>query len=236
MAVTPPKRLQETLVLKDLPPESRPRERLLTLGAGAVSDAELIALLLRTGFKGMSVVHLAQHLLDTFGGIHGLLRAQPEDLKRIKGLGPAKRAEVLAILEIARRAMAQELATRPVFESPQKAKDFVRMQLGSLGHEVFVLMCLDAQQQLLSFDELFRGTLTEAAVYPREVVKRALQMHAHAVVLVHNHPSGHAQPSHADQVLTQRLKQALAWVDVQVLDHLVVGHAEVVSMAERGLL
>ena len=208
----------------------------MALGPGAVSDAELIALLLRTGFKGMSVVNLAQHLLDAFGGIHGLLRAQPEDLKRIKGLGPAKRAEVLAVLEIARRAMVQELSTQPVFESPQKAKDFARMQLGGLGHEVFMLMCLDAQQKLLCTDELFRGTLTQAAVYPREVVKRALQMHAHAVVLAHNHPSGRAEPSKADEVLTQRLKQALALVDVHVLDHLIVGSGEVVSMAERGLL
>jgi DNA repair protein RadC len=224
------------MVLKDLPPESRPRERLLALGPSAVSDAELIALLLRTGFKGMSVVALAQHLLDSFGGIHGLLRAEPNDLKRIKGLGPAKRAEVMAILEIARRAMLQELSTRPVFQSPQKAKDFARMQLGGLGHEVFVLMCLDAQQQLISWDELFQGTLTHTAVYPREVVKRALQVHAHGVVLVHNHPSGVAEPSKADEALTQRLKQALALVDVQVLDHLVVGQGEVVSMAERGLV
>ncbi len=225
-----------TIVLKDLPPDARPRERLLKLGPGGVADAELVALLLRTGFKGTSVLRLAQQLLDGFGGLHGLLRAQGDELKRVKGLGPAKRAEVMAVLEIARRAMAQELSRRPVLGSPREAKQFAQLKLGGLGHEVFAMMCLDAQQQLLCWDELFRGTLTQTAVYPREVVKRALQAHAHGVVLVHNHPSGVPEPSPADEQLTQRLKQALALVDVQVLDHLVVGAAEVVSFAERGLI
>ncbi|MFM8898718.1 MAG: DNA repair protein RadC [Burkholderiales bacterium] len=224
------------MVLKDLPTQSRPRERLLKLGAGVLTDAELIALLLRTGLRGVSVLQLAQNLLDQLGGLQGLLRAAPPDFKRIKGLGPAKQAEMMAVLELARRATAQELSTRPVFESPQKIKDYVSMQLGGLGHEVFALMWLDAKQQLLSWEELFRGTLTHTAVYPREVVKRALQVHAQSVILVHNHPSGVAEPSSADAHLTQQLRQALALVDVRVLDHLVVGEGQVISMADRGLL
>lgn len=225
------------MALKDLPTQSRPRERLLKLGAGVLTDAELIALLLRTGLKGVSVLQLAQNLLDHMGGLQGLLRATtPQDFKRIKGLGPAKQAEMMAVLELARRATAQELSTRPVFESPQKIKDYVSMQLGGLGHEVFALMWLDAKQQLLNWEELFRGTLTHTAVYPREVVKRALQVHAQSVILVHNHPSGVAEPSSSDAHLTQQLRQALALVDVRVLDHLVVGQGQVISMAERGLL
>ncbi len=224
------------MLLKDLPFDARPREKLLTRGPQALADAELIALLLRTGFKGTSVVQLAQNMLDGFGGLNGLLQAGPDDLKRVKGLGPAKRAEVSAVLELARRSLKQELVERPLFDSPARVKEYLRLQIGSLKHEVFVVMFLNAQNRLLASEEMFRGTLTQTSVYPREVVKRALALNAAAVVFAHNHPSGTAEPSRADEFLTQTLKASLSLVDVQVLDHLVVGHGKVVSFAERGLL
>ena len=224
------------MVLKDIPADARPREKLLASGAVALADAELIALLLRTGFKGTSVLQLAQQLLDHFGGIQGLLHAQVDDLRRIKGIGPAKRAELAAVIELARRALAQELAHRPAFDHPTKVRDYLKLQLGKLPHEVFAVMFLDAQTRLLKFEEMFRGTLTQTSVYPREVVKRALDLHAASVVLAHNHPSGVAQPSKADEYLTLNLINALKLVDVRVLDHFVVGEGEVISFAERGLL
>ena len=224
------------MVLKDIPPDARPREKLLAFGAAALADAELIALLLRTGLPGVSVLQMAQQLLDRCGGIQGLLHADAQRLKGIKGLGPAKRAELAAVIELARRALAQELVQRPVFDAPHKVKDYLKLQLGHLGHEVFAVMFLDATHRLVHFDEMFRGTLAQTSVYPREVVKRALSHHAAAVILAHNHPSGVAEPSRADEYLTQTLKNALALVEVRVLDHLVVGHGEVFSFAERGLL
>lgn len=222
--------------LKDLPEDQRPREKLLARGAGALADSELLALLLRTGLAGQGVFVLAQQLLDGFGGIAGLLAASPDDLKRVKGLGPAKRAEIVAVMEIARRALAQTLRAAPVFESPQAVKDYVGLQLGGLGHEVFAVLFLDHQHRLLQLEEMFRGTLAQTSVYPREVVRRALALNAGAVILAHNHPSGVAEPSRADEHLTTTLKSALALVDVRVLDHVVVGQGQVVSMAERGLL
>jgi DNA repair protein RadC len=223
-------------VLKDIPPDARPREKLLASGAGALADAELIALLLRTGFKGTSVLQLAQNLLDHFGGIHGLLRAQADDMKPIKGLGPAKRAELAAVVELARRALAQEMTQKPVFDTPALVKQFLKLQLGGREHEVFAVMFLDAQSRLIKLEEMFRGTLTQTSVYPREVVKRAIALHASAVILAHNHPSGATDPSKADEALTQTLTQALKLIDVRVLDHVVVGVAEAFSFAERGLL
>ncbi len=223
-------------LLKDLPADARPREKLLARGPAALADAELVALLLRTGVKGHSVLALAQQLLTEFNGLRGLLQAGADDLKRIKGLGPAKRAEVSAVLELARRSLAQELMQRPVFDSPARVKDYLRLQIGSKPHEVFVVLFLDAQNRLIRAEEMFRGTLTQTSVYPREVVKRALDLGAAAVLLAHNHPSGAAEPSKADEYLTQTLTRALALVDVRVLDHLVVSHADVVSFAERGLL
>jgi DNA repair protein RadC len=205
-------------------------------GPAALADAELIALLLRTGLVGTGVLQLAEQLLGTFGGLAGLLRAEPEQLKRIKGLGPAKRAEVAAVLELARRSIAAELGTRPLFDSPGKVKEYLQLQLGGREHEVFAVLFLDAQSRLLRLEEMFRGTLTQTSVYPREVVKRALELGAAAVILAHNHPSGAAEPSRADEFLTQTLKSALALVDVRVLDHLVVGQGQAVSFAERGLL
>ena len=224
------------MVLKDIPPDARPREKILALGPGALADAELIALLLRTGFKGTSVLQLAQQMLDAFGGLTGLLHAQPSDLKRIKGLGPAKRAEMAAVVELARRSLARELQQRPALDEPGKVKSFLKLQLGAHAHEVFAVLFLDARHQLLQLEEMFRGTLTQTSVYPREVVKRALDLNAAAVILAHNHPSGAAEPSRADEYLTQALVSALKLVDVRVLDHMVVGHNEVTSFAERGLL
>ena len=224
------------MVLKDIPPDARPREKLLAHGPTALADAELIALLLRTGFKGVTVLQLAEKMLADFGGLDGLLKAQPADLKRVKGLGPAKRAEIAAVMELARRSLQRELSTRPVFDAPQRVKDYLRMQIGGRSHEVFVVMFLDAKSQLIRLEEMFRGTLTHTAVYPREVVKRALELGAAGVVLAHNHPSGAAEPSRADELLTQTLIKALQLVDIRVLDHMVVGEVDVISFAERGML
>ena len=221
---------------KDLPADQRPREKLLQRGPAALADGELLALLLRTGLAGQGVFMLAQQLLDRFGGLAGLLGASDDELKTIKGLGPAKRAEILAVIEIARRAAAQPLHEMPVFDSPQRVKDYLALQLGGLGHEVFAVLFLDQQHRLLVLEEMFRGTLAQTSVYPREVVRRALALNAAAVIFAHNHPSGLAEPSRADEYLTQTLKSALALVDVRVLDHLVVGRGQVVSMAERGLM
>jgi DNA repair protein RadC len=223
--------------LKDLPADARPREKLLARGPQALADAELLALLLRTGIAGTGVLQLAQQVLDAFGGWAGLLRATPDDLKRIKGLGgAAKRAELAAVLEIARRALAQPLAAAPVFQQPQAVKDYVALQLRGLAHEVFAVLFLDGQLRLLALEEMFRGTLTQTSVYPREVVKRALALNAGAVILAHNHPSGAAEPSRADELLTASLRSALQLVDVRLIDHLVVGRTQVLSFAERGLL
>lgn len=223
-------------MIKDIPPDARPREKLLSQGPAALADAELVALLLRTGLKGTSVLQLAQQVLDAFGGAAGLLHASPAELKRIKGLGPAKRAELSAVIELARRSLQQRLADRPAFDSPGAVRDYLRLQLGAREQEVFAVLFLDAQHRLLQFDEMFRGTLTQTSVYPREVVRRALALNAAAVILAHNHPSGVAEPSRADEFLTQSLKSALQLVDVRVLDHMVVARGGVVSFAERGLL
>jgi DNA repair protein RadC len=222
--------------LKDLPADARPREKLLQRGPQALADAELLALLLRTGIAGTGVLQLAQQVLDTFGGWAGLLRARPADLQRIKGLGPAKRAELAAVLEIARRSLAQPLSDAPVFDRPQAVKDYVALHLRGLPHEVFAVLFLDTQHRLLALEELFRGTLAQTSVYPREVVKRALALNAGAAILAHNHPSGAAEPSRADEFLTTSIRSALQLVDVRLLDHLVVGGQDVVSFAERGLL
>ncbi len=225
--------------LKDLPPDARPREKLLARGPGALSDAELLALLLRTGLAGKGVLQLAQELLDDttgFGGMAGLLHATADDLKRIKGLGPAKRAELVAVLELARRAMAEQLKERAALDTPEAVKHYLQLHLGAKKHEVFAVLFLDSQHRLLALEELFRGTLSQTSVYPREVVLRALHHHAAAVVLAHNHPSGTVLPSRADEALTQALKAALALVDVRVLDHVIVAPGQALSMAEKGLV
>lgn len=222
--------------IKDLPAAARPREKLLAQGPAALADAELLALLLRTGLPGKGVLALADELLRCFGGFGGLLHRQAEDFRRIKGLGPAKRAELSAVLEMARRALAQQLERGPVFDAPAKVKDYVALHLGHRPQEVFAVLFLDSQHRLIELRELFSGTLTQTSVYPREVLRHAMALNAGAVILAHNHPSGLAEPSRADEFLTQSLKSALALVDVRVLDHLVVGAGQVVSFAERGLL
>lgn len=183
------------------------------------------------------MLQLAQQLLDTFGGLAGLLQAGADDLKRVKGLGgSAKRAQLVAVLELARRAMAEQLAERTVFEAPDSVKRYLQLHLAGRPHEVFAALFLDSQHRLIALEELFRGTLNQTSVYPREVVQRALHHHAAAVVLAHNHPSGSVEPSRADEALTQTLKAALALVDVRVLDHVIVGPGQALSMAERGLV
>jgi DNA repair protein RadC len=224
------------MLLKDLPEDARPREKLLARGPGALSDAELLALLLRTGLPGKNALQMGQELVDTFGGVAGLLHTGPEALKSIKGLGPAKRAELVAVLELARRALAEKLREKTLFDTPQAVRDYLQLQLGSRPHEIFAVLFLDSQHRLIVLEELFRGTLTQTSVYPREVVVRALALNAASVVLAHNHPSGTARPSRADEALTQTLKSALALVDVRVLDHFVVTSSQAVSMAELGLL
>ncbi len=227
--------------LKDLPTEAQPREKLLARGPGALSDAELLALLLRTGIQGKGVLQLAQELLAPpasggLGGIAGLLHAGAAELARIKGLGPAKRAELLAVLELARRALAQQLHERPALDSPQAVHAYLQLHLAHKGHEVFAALFLDSQHRLIAFEALFRGSLTQTSVYPREVVLHALQHQAAAVVLAHNHPSGNVTPSSADQALTHTLRAALALIDVRVLDHVIVAPGAALSMAEQGLL
>ena len=222
------------MLLTDLPPDARPREKLLNRGAGALADSELLALLLRTGMQGKNVLLLAQELLDQFGGITGLLNTPPEALKKIKGIGPAKRAELLAVLELARRALHERLADKPVFESISAMQDYLRLRIGSLPYESFAVAFLDSQQRLIACDELFRGTLSASSVYPREVVVRTLHHGAASVVLAHNHPSGDVQPSEADKALTKNLRAALALIDVRVLDHIIVGKDQALSMLEAG--
>ena len=224
------------MTIKDLPAQARPREKMLSRGPSALSDVELLAILLRTGMAGKNVFQLAQELLDTFGGLSGLLNTGTDALKQIKGLGPAKRAELAAVLELSRRGLAQQLRERQAFHAPEALKQYVQLHLAHKDHEVFAVLFLDSQHRLHAMEELFRGTLSQTSVYPREVVLRALHHHAAAVVLSHNHPSGSVQPSRADETLTQTLKAALALVDVRVLDHVIVGQGQAFSMAEQGLL
>lgn len=223
--------------LKDLPADAQPREKLLAKGPAALADAELLAIVLRTGTAGRGVLQMAGELLERFGGIAGLLHAQANDLRHFKGLGgTAKRAELVAVLELARRALAQQLRAREVFDSPQAVRHYLQLHLAARPHEVFAVLFLDGAHRLIAMEELFRGTLTQTSVYPREVVLRALHHHAAAVVLAHNHPSGSVQPSRADEALTQTLKAALGLIDVRVLDHVIVAPGASLSMAEQGLV
>jgi len=224
------------MLLKDLPQDARPREKLLARGPGALSDAELLALLLRTGLPGKNALQMGEELLKRFGGVTGLLNTPAEALKEVKGLGPAKRAEIVAVLELARRALASQLKEKTVFSNPQAIRDYLQLQLGSRNHEIFAVLFLDTNHRLIVLEEMFRGTLTQTSVYPREVVVRALALNAASVVLAHNHPSGNAQASRADEAITQTLKAALALVDVRVLDHFIVTTTQAVSMAELGLI
>lgn len=224
------------MAIKDWPEGERPRERLVNLGAQALSDAELIAVILGTGTTGQSALDLARAALTRFGGLSGLLASGPEELGTIDGLGPAKSAQLQAVLELARRSLREEIRRDPALSSPDKVRDYLKMTLAHRQHEVFMALFLDAQNRLLTADELFRGTLTQTSVYPREVVKRALAVNAACVIFAHNHPSGVAEPSRSDELLTAILKQALGLVDIRVLDHVIVAGSRTVSFAERGLL
>ncbi len=224
------------MAIKDWPEGERPRERLVAHGAQALSDAELIAVILGTGTTGRSALDLARDALTRFGGLSGLLASGPGELATIDGLGPAKSAQLQAVLELARRSLREEIRRDPALSSPDKVRDYLKMTLAHRQHEVFMALFLDAQNRLLTADELFRGTLTQTSVYPREVVKRALAVNAASVIFAHNHPSGVAEPSRSDELLTASLKQALGLVDVRVLDHVIVAGSSTVSFAERGLL
>jgi DNA repair protein RadC len=221
------------MAISDWPPGERPRERLLALGAAALSDAELLAVVLRTGIRGKSAVELGRELLERFKGVAGILGA---NLGGVKGIGPAKRAQFEAALELARRSLKDELRSASALTSPGAVRDYLRLAIADREHEVFVCLWLDAQHRVLRFEELFRGTLTQTSVYPREIVKAGLRTNAAAVIFAHNHPSGAAQPSQADELLTRNLKDALALVDVKVLDHFIVAGPHTLSFAERGLL
>ena len=226
------------MAIRDWPAAERPRERLVRHGAAALSDAELLAIFLRVGVRGKSAVDLARDLLACFDGdLASLAAATTRELACLPGIGPAKAAQLAASLELARRALAAPLKLKDALGSPEAVRDWLRLSLGNLPHEVFVALWLDAQNRLIASEELFRGTLTQTSVYPREVVKRALANNAGAVILAHKHPSGLAEPSRADEVLTSSLKQALALVDVKLLDHFIVaGGARPLSFAERGLI
>jgi DNA repair protein RadC len=222
--------------IADWPEDERPRERLLKLGAAALSEAELLAIFLRTGIAGKSAVELGMDLLNRFGSLHRLFAAPLDDVAAVRGLGPAKYVQLQAVVEMARRALAEQIQDRDAMGSPQAVRDYLRLSLGARPHEVFVAMFLDAQNRLLGCEELFRGTLTQTSVYPREVVKAALRYNAAGVIFAHNHPSGVAEPSRADELLTQTLKQALSLVEIKTLDHFIVAGSKTISFAERGLL
>lgn len=220
--------------IRDWPAAERPREKLLQQGARALTDAELLAIFLRTGVVGCSAVELARRLLAEFGSLRALLEADLPSFSRHLGLGPAKYAQLQAVLEMARRHLAERLKRDSALESPQAVRDYLKAMIRHEPHEVFGCLFLDAKHRVLAFEVLFHGSIDSASVYPRQVVKRALAHNAAALILTHNHPSGIAEPSQADQVLTRRLRDALALVDVRVLDHFIVGDGEPLSMAEQG--
>ena len=221
------------MAISDWPLGERPRERLLAQGAAALSDAELLAVVLRTGIRGKSAVELGRELLERFKGVAGIFAA---DLTGVKGLGPAKRAQFAAAMELARRSLKDDMRSASALISPGAVRDYLRLAIAEREHEVFVCLWLDAQHRVIACEELFRGTLTQTSVYPREIVKAGLKANAAAVIFAHNHPSGAAQPSQADELLTRNLKDALSLVDIKVLDHFIVAGHQTLSFAERGLL
>ncbi|WP_439135419.1 RadC family protein [Pseudomaricurvus sp.] len=222
--------------IRDWPSLERPREKLLAKGAKALSDAELLAIFLRTGCSGKSAVDLARELLNSFGGLRQILEADRAGFCSAHGLGDAKYTQLQAVLEMGRRHLSSVMEQGQGFENPQMVKDYLRAELRHRPREVFSVLLLDNQHHLIGYHELFQGTIDAASVYPREVVKLALSHNAAAVILAHNHPSGIAEPSQADKHITTRLQKALGLVDIRVLDHMVVGEAQVLSFAERGLL
>src|SRR5256884_5163930 len=221
--------------ISDWPLAERPREKLLAKGAAALRDGELVAVLLRSGVRGKSAVDLARELLTEYDGVTHMLEAGAE-LETIKGLGPAKRAQFAAAIELARRSLQEKLKENAALTSPGAVRDYLRLRLASRKEEAFVCIWLDAQHRAIAIDEPFRGTLTQTSVYPREIVKAALRFNAAAVIFAHNHPSGVAQPSQSDELLTRNLKEALSLIEVKVLDHFIVAGNQAISFAERGLL
>lgn len=220
--------------LLDIPKTTRPREKLLKMGSHTLTDAELLAIMLGTGLPGQNVLQLAQAMLDNFQGLAGLLQASPGELQAVKGLGgSARRAQLLAILELSRRVLLQKMRKRDLLNNPDNVKQFLQLQMGAYSQEVFAVILMDAQYRLLGFQEMFKGTLNQTSVYPREVVKLALDQGAAAVIFAHNHPSGDVRPSAADSALTRTLQAALSMVDVKVLDHIIVGPGIHWSMAEQ---
>ena len=218
------------------PLAERPRQRLLAQGPAALSDAELIALLLGPGTRKRSPVELARDLLARFGRVSRVLGAAPGEFAAVPGVGRARGAQIAAVMELARRALAEEMKARDSMTSPAAVRGYLRLAMQDLGHECFYTVFLDAQNRVITAAELFRGTLTQTSVYPREVVKQALAHNAAAVILAHNHPSGVAEPSLQDQALTRTLAEALSLVDVKVLDHFIVAPGACLSFAERGLI
>ncbi|MBM4180303.1 MAG: DNA repair protein RadC [Betaproteobacteria bacterium] len=224
------------MAITDWPEGDRPREKLLERGAASLSDAELLAIFLRVGVPGKSAVDLARDLLSHFGGLTRLFAAERAAFSAFPGMGPAKFAQLQAVLEMSRRALSEQMRVGDALNSPGAVRDWLRLKLSGLPHEVFLAVFLDAQNRVIEAEELFRGTLTQTSVYPREIVKRALAQNAAGVILAHNHPSGVAEPSQADRWLTDQLKTALGLVDVKVLDHFIVAGGTGCSFAERGWL
>ncbi|MGS0743486.1 RadC family protein [Glaciimonas sp. GG7] len=222
------------MAITDWPIDQRPRERLVRLGPAALSDAELLAVFLRVGVTGKSAVDLGREMTTHFGSLNRLFSASLNEFSAINGLGPAKFAQLQAVLELARRALSEELQDENGLNSPCKVKQYLQLLLSNKSYESFVMLFLDVQNRLIACDELFRGTLTHTCVYPREVVKTALAYNAASVILAHNHPSGIAKPSTSDLHLTITLKQALALVDVRTLDHFIVAGTSVYSFSEHG--
>lgn len=220
--------------IRDWPATERPREKLLELGSASLSDAELLAIFLRTGVAGKSAVDLARHLLMQFGSLRSLFEADQQAFASQLGLGPAKFAQLQAVLEMARRHLAERLSLESVLKSPDDVRNYLKAMLRHEPHEVFGCLFLDTRHRVLAFETLFRGSIDNTSVYPRQVVKRALAHNAAALILCHNHPSGHAEASQADRTLTKRLQEALELVDVRVLDHFIVGDGDPLSMAEYG--
>jgi DNA repair protein RadC len=218
------------------PASERPRERLLQLGPASLSDAEILAVLLGRGPRGVTAVELGRNLMHEFGGLRGALNANPADLSRLNGIGPSKVSMLYAARECGRRYLSERLRPGVTIGSPADSRDFLLANLRDRPHEVFCCLFMDNRHRVLAFDELFRGTIDAAAVYPREIVKQALARNAAAVILAHNHPSGVAEPSQSDQLITRRIRDALELVDVRLLDHFVVGDNNCVSLASRGML
>ncbi|HYN54325.1 MAG TPA: DNA repair protein RadC [Methylotenera sp.] len=224
------------MAITDWPAAERPREKLLELGVEALSDAELLAIFLRVGVVGKSAVDLARDLLTQFGSLNGIFAAPLNELTQVNGIGSSKYAQLQAIFEMSRRALNEQMQIKDVLSSPQQVRDYLCLKLGSLTREVFMVLFLDAQNRIITSEELFTGTLTQTSVYPREVIKRALHHNAASVIFAHNHPSGVAEQSHADELMTKELKKALDLVDVRVLDHFIVAGNSTLSFVERGLL